>query len=47
MRDVRCLLGRHRWQRRRVEDSVFWECTRCHTDRAGYGVPPGVTLFGP
>jgi hypothetical protein len=47
MKDFRCILFTHRWQRKRVEDSVYFECARCHDIRDPGGVPPGVTLLGP
>ena len=46
MKDFRCILLRHRWQRRRAEDSVYYECTRCHDIRGSYDVPPAVTMWG-
>ena len=47
MTDLRCVLFRHHWQRRRNEDTAYYECTRCHDIRdSSYRVPPGVTLLG-
>lgn len=33
MKDVRCMLGMHKWQRRQVEDSQYLACVRCGRDR--------------
>jgi Prophage protein (DUF1660) len=33
MKDVRCMLGMHRWAKRQVEDSQYVLCTRCGRDR--------------
>lgn len=33
MKDVRCVVGRHKWQRRQIEDSRYLACTRCGRER--------------
>jgi len=33
MKDLRCLVGFHRWQRRQVEDSQYLVCARCGRER--------------
>ena len=44
MKDVRCMLGWHAFQRRQVEDSQFMECRRCGQDRPPPGSKSGLTL---
>jgi hypothetical protein len=46
MKDIRCILFKHHWPRRRADDSVYYECTRCHDIRNSYSVPPEVTMWG-
>lgn len=33
MKDVRCMLGMHKWLKRQIEDSQYLLCTRCGRDR--------------
>ena len=33
MKDVRCTVGWHRWQKRYVENSQYVVCTRCGRER--------------
>ena len=45
MKDVRCVLFKHRWQRQRNDDTTYYECTRCHDVLdMSYRIPPGVGL---
>jgi len=39
MKDIRCRLGLHSWEEKHVEDSLYYQCRRCHTDRT-QGVTP-------
>lgn len=43
MKDVRCIIGAHRWVKRQIEDSQYVTCRRCGRDRAIYvqGMPFG------
>lgn len=29
MKDIRCIVGVHAWNKRHVEDSAYLECCRC------------------
>jgi hypothetical protein len=33
MKDVRCLLGIHKWRRRQIEQSQYFACARCSKER--------------
>lgn len=41
MKDVRCLFGLHKWQKKQIEDSQYVTCRRCGKDRTIYvqGMP--------
>jgi len=43
VRDLRCLLGLHRWRKKQIEDSQYVTCRRCGKDRTIYvqGMPFG------
>jgi hypothetical protein len=45
MRDIRCMLRRHRWESRHNPEvegpkGDYQTCVRCGEDRAGYEPPP-------
>lgn len=44
MTNLRCLLGFHRWERRRNEDSQYLACRRCGKERDT--LPPGTPRPG-
>jgi hypothetical protein len=35
MTDLRCLFGLHKWQKKQIEDSQFFQCSRCGKDHPG------------
>jgi hypothetical protein len=35
VKNLRCLLGMHTWQKKQIEDSQFFQCRRCGRDRPG------------
>jgi hypothetical protein len=39
MRDVRCIVGLHKWKEFRVDGERFYRCVRCGEDRAEYVRP--------
>lgn len=43
MKDIRCLIGWHRFERRQVEGSQYVECRRCGLDRPPPGSKAGLT----
>jgi hypothetical protein len=44
VKDLRCLLGMHTWQKKQIEDSQYLVCRRCGKDRPAAGHSP--TPFG-
>jgi hypothetical protein len=36
MRDLRCVLGMHKYVRKQIEDSQFLECQRCGRDKPAH-----------
>ena len=32
MKDVRCLMGLHKWRKRQIEDSQYLVCARCNKE---------------
>jgi len=43
MKDIRCLVGLHHWQKKQIEESQYVACRRCGKDRTTYvqGMPFG------
>ena len=43
MKDIRCMVGMHQWQKKQIEDSQYVACARCGKDRTIYqqGMPFG------
>lgn len=46
MKDLRCLVGMHRWLRRQVEDSQYFTCGRCGKERNATPAGPMGRGFG-
>lgn len=44
VKDLRCMLGMHKWRKRQVEDSQYLACARCGRERNT--IPPGPTGTG-
>lgn len=44
MKDLRCILGMHKWRKHWIEDSQYLTCARCGAE--GNTIPPGPTGSG-
>jgi hypothetical protein len=46
MKDLRCLLGLHKWRKRQIEGSQYLACGRCNKERDTVPSGPSGRGFG-